>query len=135
MRICCTLLPWTILLAGCAKDRFAITQDAEGMTDRHSIIAKVTCTSASFRHDNTLRDQFHLKAMPPRVRWTAVFHIEQVFQGNVPTTNFLLDDARGFAREHNAALWLQTNVSYTVGFDRIKKGKVYGLEIYSPKKE
>jgi len=125
------LLPLTMLLTGCAHDRFAITNDAARISDRHTFVADVTCTSASFRFYKTLRDEFHLKAMPRRIRWTVEFRIDHVIKGDVAATTFHLVDARDSATPFRSGIWFQTNVSYRVGFDRIVDGKVRGLEIFT----
>lgn len=127
------LLLLTVLLTGCTHDRFAVTNHATRIFDSHAFVADVTCTSADFRNYKTLRDEFHLKAMPPRIRWTAAFRIDHVIKGDVSATNFRLIEASDSASPFRSGIWFQTNVSYRVGFDCIADGKVRGLEIFTSK--
>ena len=135
MKAIALLIPFMALLAGCAHDRFAITSDARRISERHPFVVDVTCTSASHRLYKTLRDEFHMLAMPPRIRLTAEFRIDHVIKGDVASSSFRITDARDRATPFCiSGFWFQTNTSYRVGFDRITDGEVRGLEILAERK-
>jgi hypothetical protein len=129
------ILSGGLFLTGCAHDRFAITNDASRIYERHSFVADVTCTSAESVFYNNFRDQFHMLAMPPRVRWTASFRIDRVIKGDLLTNSFRIDGAQNKATPFSmmgfdgSEFFFQTNVVYRVGFDCIIKGEVRDLEI------
>lgn len=136
MKAIMLLITFAMLLVGCAHDRFALTSDARRISDRHAFVADVTCTSATFRLYKTFRDEFHMLAMPPRIRWTAEFRIDHVIKGDVTSSTFHLSDSRDRATSFSTSgIWFQTNASYRVGFDRISNGKVRGLEILAERKQ
>lgn len=86
--------------------------------------------SAQPRYYKTLRDEFRMLAMPPRVRWTVDFHVDRVIKGDITMTAFRLSDARDRATPFSmSGFYFQTNISYKVGFDGIIEGNVRGLEI------
>lgn len=125
-----TLLGVIIVLAGCAQDRFATTGDATRISERHRFVADVTCISAEPRYYRKLRDEFHMLAMSPRVRWTVDFRIDRMIKGNIATTSFRLNDAQDKATPFSVnGFYFQTNGNYRVGFDGITDGEVRGLEI------
>lgn len=123
------LLLTILIFTGCTRARFATSNDAKRLTERHKCVADVTCLQAQPRHYKTLCDEFHMLAMPPRVRWTVTFRVDRVTQGNVTTNTFRLIDARDRATPFLEGFYFQTNKSYRVGFDRISDGEVRGLEI------
>ena len=129
-----------LFVTGCAHDRFAITNDASLIYERHSFVADVTCTSAESVFYNNLRDHFHIFAPLLRIRWTATFRIDRVIKGDILTNSFRIDGAQNKATPFSmmgfdrSEFWFQTNVVYRVGFDRIKNGEVRDLEILTNNK-
>jgi hypothetical protein len=125
-----TLLLLTLLLPGCANRQFSVTNDVNHIFKRHRFVADVTCISSEPRHYNLPRDDFHMLAMPPRVRWTVEFRIDRVIKGEAATNSFRLNDARNTANPFDLfAFGFETSQSYLVGFDSLTKGEVCGLEI------
>ena len=125
------LFALVVILTGCAHDRFGTASDPARFAEQHRIVADVTCRSAQPRFYNTLCDEFHMLAMPPRVRWTVAFRIDRVIKGTISTSSFRLNDARDRTTPFTMrGFYFQTNVSYKVGFDRITEaGVAKGLEI------
>lgn len=125
-----TTLTLAVLLAGCAHRRFALTTDADRLHRQHRFVADVTCIDAQPRYYSTFRDQFHMLAMSPRIRWTADFHLDRILQGEITNRSFRLIDARNRATPFSVTgFFFQTNRTYRVGFDRIAEGEARGLEI------
>lgn len=124
----------TLMHAGCAHQRFELVNDTQRLSDHHQVVAEVTCTFAKSSLYTTLRDEFHVKAMPPRARWTAEFRVEQVIKGNITCQSFRITGARiDGPRYSTSGFQLRTNASYRVGFDRIASGEVRGLTILTGK--
>jgi hypothetical protein len=70
-------------------------------------------------------------AMTPLIRWRVAFRVDRLRKGDITTNCFRLSDARNNASPF-ATVWnfgFETNTGYRVGFNRITRGEVKGLEI------
>lgn len=134
MKRTCILLSAVILsalaLTGCARWTYDTARDHSTLAWHHRFAADVTCTEAQSRQYSTLRDEFHLLAMPPRIRWSVSFQVEQVLQGDLTNRCFRLVDAR-YRRSPfvSEGIFWHTNTTYRVAFDRITDGLVKGLVV------
>ena len=118
------------VLTGCVTAKFKVITDKKLLSESQRVVAEVTCLKATTKHYTTFRDSYlRIGAMPPRVRWSATFRINQILKGEYSGQTIILTDAED-AESAYSHFSFETGKNYTIGFNQASKGKAQHLTVF-----
>lgn len=115
--------------SGCTSAKFRLESDKQELMKGHRVVAEVTCTEATPRRYTTYRDRhFRILAMPPHIRWSANFRVDQVLKGEFSEPTVSLIDAKDAETSYSRFVF-KVGKSYTVSFNPGANHEVKNLAI------